>query len=69
MTLGVLPKIIKVKILHFIFWPFLAILRPFLAILAATATPHLKFHFFFQNKVEFGQIKVCVKFQPALGFC
>ena len=69
MTLGVLPKIIKVKIRHFIFWPFWAILRPFLAILAATATPHLKFNFFFLNKVSFGQIKVCVKFQPALGFC
>ena len=69
MLLGVFPKIIKAKIIHYIVWPFWAILRPFLAILAATATPHLKFHFFFQNKVEFGQIKVCVKFQPALGFC
>ena len=69
MTLGVLQKIIKVKIIHFVFWPFLAILWPFLAILAATATPHLKFHFFFQNKVKFGQIKVCVKFRPALAFC
>ena len=69
MTLGVLQKIIKVEIIHFMFWPFWAILWPFLAILAATATPHLKFHFFFQNKVEFGQIKVCVKFRPAHGFC
>ena len=69
MTLGVLPKIIKVKIIHYFFWPFWAILRPFLAILAATATPHLKFLFFFLIKVKFGQIKVCVRFRPALGFC
>ena len=51
-----------------IYGHFLAIFDHYLAISAATATPHLKFLFFFQNKVKFGQIEDCVKFQPTFGF-
>ena len=61
-------KINKAKMIHFIVWPFLAILPPLLAILATTATPQLKIYFYSRIRFRLAKSKSMQNYSMLLDF-